>query len=274
MANKVDKLEKAQVSKKPKAEPGKKVVAKKVTSVSAGRGRRFGGPRHTLRHLASIFKPSIGVLGNAQDLQNFVKILTDANAEEIQKYTYEIMLKKDFHDQLKENRRNFKGRPFLSWFPSIGSMLGTMLYTLCRNLNPDTVVETGVASGVSSTYILCALEENRHGKLYSIDLTWEKQSGWIIPDCLKRRWQLVIGRSSEKLPPFLEKLGAIDIFLHDSDHSYQNMLWEYQTAWVYLKDGGILLSHNVDDNDAFPDFCETVGVEGFLLTNMGGIVKI
>ena len=256
------------------------------------RGGRFGEPRHALKWFMAT--PS-GVLRAAPDLQNFVQNLIDANAEEIQEYATEIVSEKEFYKHLEGNRSNFGGRPFLSWGRGIGTTLGTVLYALCRKLKPDAVVETGVASGVSSAYILSALEQNKHGELYSIDLPWgetmtypkhyfapegvgrvmprREQSGWIIPDYLRHRWELVPGRSSEKLPPLLEKLGAIDIFLHDSEHSYQNMLWEYQTAWVYLKGGGILLSHNVDDNDAFSHFCQSVRVKGFLLANMGGAVK-
>ena len=82
-----------------------------------------------------------------------------------------------------------------------------------------------------------------------------------------------MGRSSEKLAPLLEKVAEIGIFFHDSEHSYKNMLWEFQTAWAYLKSGGILLSHNIDYNDAFSDFCHNHGVKGYSLADMGGIVK-
>jgi len=84
---------------------------------------------------------------------------------------------------------------------------------------------------------------------------------------------LILGKSSEKLAPLLKKVAEIDIFLHDSEHSYQNMLWEFQTAWLYLKAGGLLLSHNIDTNDAFSGFCQGHGLKGHSLTNMGGIVK-
>ena len=73
--------------------------------------------------------------------------------------------------------------------------------------------------------------------------------------------------------PLLKKLDEIDIFLHDSEHSYQNMLWEFQTAWTYLKAGGLLLSHNIDTNDTFSDFRKGHGVVGYSLGNMGGLVK-
>ena len=95
----------------------------------------------------------------------------------------------------------------------------------------------------------------------------------MIPNYLRNRWHLILGRSSEQLTQLLKKVVEIDIFLHDSEHSYQNMLWEYRIAWTYLKAGGLLLSHNIDTNDAFSDFCQERGVKGYSLTNMGGMVK-
>ena len=198
--------------------------------------------------------------------------LTHAKSGEIQEYTAEITLNKKFHNDFKENQDNFGGRGFSGW--SIGTTLGTALYTLCRKVRPDIVIETGVASGVSSSYILCGLEENQRGALYSIDLAWrEGHSGWIIPDYLRHRWQLVMGRSYDKLPPLLEKLGTIDIFLHDSEHSYRNMLFEYQTAWAHLKPGGLLLSHNIYSNNAFSGFCESVNHTGYEFGDFGAIAK-
>lgn len=234
------------------------------------RGGRFGRPRYGFRRFSATPESYIEVLREASDLEDFIKNLTDAVPTEIKEYTAEIMSNREFREHLGGNRSRFGGR---FYGVGIGAMLGTMVYALCRKLKPDTVVETGVASGVSSAYILCALEENKHGELYSIDLPWGEQSGWIIPNYLRHSWHLELGSSSEKLPPLLEKLGAIDIFLHDSEHSYENMLWEYQSAWAYLTGGGILLSHNVYQNYAFPDFCKSTGVRGFLLDDMGGVVK-
>ena len=51
------------------------------------------------------------------------------------------------------------------------------------------------------------------------------------------------------------------------------MLWEFETAWVHLKSGGLLLSHNIDYNDAFPDFCRDKGVKGVSLGSTGGTMK-
>jgi len=208
------------------------------------------------------------------DVQNFIENLIEADSAEIQGYLGEITLNKEFHNRLEENQNNYGGRQFSGWGWDIGTTLGTVLYTLCRKLRPDIVVETGVASGVSSSYVLCALEDNKHGALYSIDLAWrEGKSGWIIPGYLRHRWQLILGRSSDKLPHLLDKLGTIDIFLHDSEHTYRNMLFEYQIAWAHLRTGGLLLSHNIDANDAFSDFCESVKLSGHALGSLGGLIQ-
>jgi predicted O-methyltransferase YrrM len=47
---------------------------------------------------------------------------------------------------------------------------------------------------------------------------------------------------------------SIDMFLHDSSHSYRHMLWEFRQFWPHLRDGGLLVSHDVQMNAAFPEF--------------------
>ena len=207
--------------------------------------------------------------------ESFLVNLIGVDTMMAREYFAEIALNQKFHSRVEENRSVFGRSGRSSWDFSIGTQLGMILYAICRRQKPDIVVETGVANGVSSSYILCAMEENKHGQLYSIDQPWwkQEQSGWMIPDYLRRRWHLVLGKSSETLAPLLEEAAVINIFLQDSDHSYKNMLWEFQTAWTYLKTGGLLLSHNIDTNNAFSDFCQEHAVKVHLLTIMGGTVK-
>ena len=47
---------------------------------------------------------------------------------------------------------------------------------------------------------------------------------------------------------------SIDMFVHDSSHSYRHMLWEFRAFWPRLRDGGLLMSHDVQMNSAFPEF--------------------
>jgi predicted O-methyltransferase YrrM len=161
-----------------------------------------------------------------------------------------------------------------------------ILWAICRIMRPDVVVETGVQCGISSTVILQALEENDKGILYSIDLPDENilniipaskrrgmQSGWLIPKKLQHRWRLIIGRSQKELRTLLEKLESIDIFIHDSEHTFDNMTFEYNVAWRFLKFGGILLSDDIDLNKAFHFFAKKVRVKPIRIMHSVGALR-
>lgn len=133
------------------------------------------------------------------------------------------------------------------------------LYVLIRLLKPNRILETGVASGASSAYILRALHDNGKGKLFSIDLPPDdlpegKTVGWIVSEHLRERWSLRIGDARDLLKPILDEIEEIDCFIHDSLHTYEHMMWEFRTAWEYIRPGGLFLSHDVGANDAFFDF--------------------
>lgn len=167
-----------------------------------------------------------------------------------------------------------RGNPY--GFAGMRPEVSIRLYGLVREFKPKTLIETGVCNGVSTAVILAALERNDGGALYSIDLPeytdtdyeegtfWEGKKGavipkgnppgWLIPDKYRERWHLILGRSQEKLPELLDELGEIDFFIHDSEHSYECMTFEYQQAWKYLKPGGLLVSDDISWNASFDDF--------------------
>ena len=146
-----------------------------------------------------------------------------------------------------------------------------VLFALIRAFKPEVCVETGVAQGVSSYTMLEAISLNGHGKLISVDLpnrdpkgykysdgtvdhvyTPEKLTpGWLVPDRLHPRWDLRLGRSSSLLPELKE---PVDLFLHDSEHSYENMMFELEWAYSQLRGNGIIASDDIHWNTAFSDF--------------------
>lgn len=150
----------------------------------------------------------------------------------------------------------------LGWLRQQGvdTSVTPVLYALTRILKPSVVIETGVAAGVSSTAFLTALSNNKFGKLYSIEAfrhppsTQRREAGWIVPKELRSRWSLLIGRSEEKLPSLIKEVGRIDIFLHDSNHTYNIMWFEFESAWRNLELDGVLLSHDAEANRSFLDF--------------------
>lgn len=179
-------------------------------------------------------------------------MLLGKNLEELRKHI------DDFLKKLENQPFPSKKKPYLSEF-LLDHNTGFLLYMICKLARPEKVVETGVAFGVSSSYILQALHDNNHGRLYSIDYSfrpWETRDmiGSIIPDNLRDRWNLIYGLSSKKLKPLLGRIGPIDIFYHDSDHTYRNMMFEFNSAWPAIRPAGLLISDDVGYNNSFYDF--------------------
>jgi glycosyltransferase involved in cell wall biosynthesis len=137
--------------------------------------------------------------------------------------------------------------------------LARSIYVLCRLLSPNIVLETGVAYGVTSAFTLQALAVNRKGTLVSVDLPplgkdADRHVGRLIPQELKARWLLHRGPAKRILPKLFPSVGEVDVFVHDSLHTYRHMSFEFETAWPYVRPGGALVADNVDLNYAFCKF--------------------
>jgi predicted O-methyltransferase YrrM len=159
------------------------------------------------------------------------------------------------------------------------------VYALVRELRPAVFVETGVLHGMLSAFVLEAMRVNGHGRLISIDLPSYADSGpanvdgyqgllppgrepgWLVPDALRGRWELLIGPSLEVLPAVLGRERTIDVFLHDSDHTHETMSGEFALAWPALNPGGALIADDSTDNAAFAELCERVGATPLLFPN-------
>lgn len=179
---------------------------------------------------------------------------------------------KDYYNEISHIKLNV---------PGMASALDS-IYVVIRALKPNIIVETGVANGASSFYILLALKKNNKGHLFSVDfpnldptsmIPKNKEVGWLVPQILRERWTLILGKVEEKLTDLLDKLGAIDVFYHDSLHTYEHMMFEFKTAWRKLIKGGLLISDNIDLNNAFIDFCKEVKASWIDLANVGFCLK-
>lgn len=157
------------------------------------------------------------------------------------------------------------------------------LYAIIRKWQPETVVATGVYSGVATTAMLLALQKNDHGTLYSVDCSSElspaeeasfergrpscsevrshrlpdgKNPGWIIPEGLRDRWELYEGRSRDVLPELVTDVPEVELFYHNSELSTSTTLFEFECVWGRLSDGGFMISPHIDTNDAFEIFVD------------------
>ena len=141
---------------------------------------------------------------------------------------------------------------------AMGAIDCATLYGLTRWLRPTVVVESGGYVGMSSAFILKALADEGlvTAKLHSIELSQECEQGALIPEELRSVSSSFVPMRG-RIEDFLKRNelpSSIDMFLHDSSHSYRHMLWEFHQFWPRLRDGGLLVSHDVQMNAAFPEF--------------------
>jgi len=137
------------------------------------------------------------------------------------------------------------------------SLLGLLAYWAVRAVQPQTVIETGVATGVTSAHLLAGILDNGHGILSSIDLPpfdmiAGRRVGAAIPEAWKKDWDYRWGSAKRLLPKALPAKPPA-VFVHDSDHSYAHMSWELRTAWQALTPGSLILCDDVDYHGAFRD---------------------
>ncbi len=176
--------------------------------------------------------------------------------DDLKKYHEELLMNKQYLQLEKDIANNWKNM----WL--FGFTQARLLYVITRSIKPQIVIETGVASGLSSFIFLLAFSKNNRGHLYSIDLPQkdkdylpsEKTIGWLVPDSMKDSWTLQLGDSKKILPNLLNELKECDLFLHDSDHSYEHMKWEFETVWPFLNQA--LLADDINTNNAFDDFAK------------------
>ena len=160
------------------------------------------------------------------------------------------------------------------------------LYWLVRKLKPKTIVQTGVCNGLSAAFMMLGLVKNGpDGRLHAIDLPpvfnsedagWKikgkvygvvipegKSSGWIVPDAYLGRFEVWNGDAKALLPKMVDKVDAIDLFYHDSDHTYDHMMFEFREAKRKLKPGGLIVGDDVSWNASVWDFADEHAVPSY-----------
>jgi hypothetical protein len=142
-------------------------------------------------------------------------------------------------------------------------LLARTVFGICRALRPQVVVETGVAYGVTSAFILLALKLNARGSLHSIDLPplasdADESVGALVPAALQGRWHLHRGSSRRVMPSLLANVGPVDVFIHDSLHTYWNMKREFTLVSKYLASDYCLVADDIQGNDAFAQWIQGI----------------
>lgn len=151
-----------------------------------------------------------------------------------------------FYEKVKKIALNLLCGPFYwpNTFPtSIDSATAGLIYSLVRLVRPEIAVEIGTAKGVSAIVIAQALEDNNKGKLYTIDPAEQELVKIAIRKSgLKHRIEYIIDYSTNVIPKL--NLSKIDFAFIDGDHSYENVLADFNLVKNLAPKGGIIVFHD------------------------------
>ena len=149
---------------------------------------------------------------------------------------------------------------------SLDRIQASLLYVLTRLIGPDCCIELGISNGMSSAFVLQALNDNGHGFLWSVDPNvGEKNLGAFVASELRSRWNPIRGRSQEVLHSLFERTGRIDMFIHDSEHAYESQFFEMLEASQFLSSSSVVFCDDIQASLAFRSFLRRTGMMGMAL---------
>lgn len=134
-------------------------------------------------------------------------------------------------------------------------------YVVARAEKPELVVETGVHDGLGSLVLLRALERNaeegRPGRLLSFDVFAD--TGWLVPDGQRGRWQRVHGSTLTDLEPVLHGL-RVDMSVHDTPADEAIQRAELETVLRHRGDRLVVVNSGGARLGVLAELCEREGV--------------
>ena len=161
-----------------------------------------------------------------------------------------------------------------------------LLYFLVRKIKPSIVVETGVAAGWSSLFILRALYKNGKGKLYSSDFPYfrlknpKKNIGHLAKNEInKKDWYLDIRGDDLAIPKITKMIkdSPIDLLHYDSDKSTSGRNKVLKNLRSNINDKTIIIFDDIQNNCHFKNLIEKTKKDYFILEFQGkylGIIGI
>ena len=128
---------------------------------------------------------------------------------------------------------------------------------LLKANNPRKILEIGVASGGTTAVILKCLEDmGQQAEMFSVDISckWyrdgSKETGFLVNKMENIgeniQHKFLLGNS---IPYYMDEIGTeIDFLLLDTAHSLPGELLDFLVCFPYLKDGCIVVLHDVAEN--------------------------
>lgn len=180
------------------------------------------------------------------------------------------------HHRVQACKREIESKPYHLGGMNLG---GEIAYLVTRLLNPDSVLEVGVANGVSTAYILGALDAiDSESDIRAIDKPQFvsdireqrgerglRNVGGLIPDHKTAAWvaprnqraaygyQYYVGDFRQALPGIVNDLEPLDLAIYDATKDASEMEMAYRTILDSLVTGGVLISDDISVNNVFEE---------------------
>lgn len=156
-----------------------------------------------------------------------------------------------------------------------------LLYFLTRLLQPQTVVETGVAGGWSTAAILSAMDVNGRGHLWSSELVYtgrdwltndyERFVGYVVSPNLHARWTLLKEGDAVNLPKIIDQCGPIELFHYDSDKSKEGRERALRLIQPQLATEAPIVIDDINDCGHFREFVEACEMPATVVGDSAGV---
>lgn len=242
-------------------------LRRRLATSAIGRGAAF--PLRTAmvaRHDALTIRRSVDWLLHSRETTNFTYDLHPLNLDQLSWFVSEVsgadvgqvrawireladdqVLAMNVAQRLATNPRRRISADQPHWARRLG------WYALVRAVQPDHVVEAGTHLGLGSCAIGAALVRNGHGHLTTIDI--DPEAGHLIG----ATWTGVIDRRTGPSVEMMDGLVDVDVFIHDSLHTYEYETRELAAIEPRLRRDAIVVSDNAHESAALADWAERTG---------------
>lgn len=178
---------------------------------------------------------------NVEHLAACLSVVTGKDCGVISGYLREIQKDVQLREHLLRLTKSSKEKYVADMDIRFGRRIGW--YALVRASRPRVVVETGVDKGLGSCVFAAALMKNAAegfpGRLIGIDLN--PRAGYLLQAPYDQFGTIIYGDSLAALQSLNE---TVDLFIHDSVHTADFELKEFQTVQPKLSQNAIVLSDN------------------------------
>lgn len=146
-----------------------------------------------------------------------------------------------FDDQQEKHREGLWG---IAPAGGIEVAVGELLYSLVRATKPLILVEAGTGTFYSAAYTLKGIVDNGVGFLHTFDIAHSFKEEDFLE--FKGKHKFHLADSLKEGATFVANLHgeSIDFIFLDSEHTYEQVMGEFNLFFPYLREGGLITFHD------------------------------